>query len=451
MQRIKLTTVISKAPNILRFLCAPCCLLLFFPWCDLAFAQAQGNTEESNSHTGVVLQQADDSEAVLRSLVMQLDAPTYQAREQAQRRLVAMGQKVLVRLKRLAETEPFTGLEPRARLVAIISRIENSDLQQRLDKFLFENDPTKDYGLEAWSRFREIAGNSRSSKRMMIEMYRCWPDVLNASVGDQETFRDLTLGCVAKLRTRLFSLEGLSMGDGLTLLYCVGQFPEDIPVDAEDLTLRALATVPISPQFDNDRWKPPLHNLVSHWLGSKDVANVENALYLCNSYEIAVCRSLALRTLKKPSKLSNDAFRLALESLVRFGELQDILVIEPFLEDQTVGSPSDDFELEVLRCDIALSAIVRIAKLPHQLFFPAERFSSQTMRDFAESRRFRESWLGFSKTNPADRQASLEHWAQKRDSILSDVREDSGLDDDLLQNAESSPTSQPARNKQEGS
>ncbi|MFY7968006.1 MAG: hypothetical protein ACOVNV_02885, partial [Pirellulaceae bacterium] len=113
-----------------------------------------------------------------------LASDSFQKRQEASDRLAASGEQVLELMReRLKATQD---VEQRARLQALVRRVEDQVLGDRMDAFIRDPDPDQDHGLKAWPSFRGLMGSNRLAKQILVEIYRQQPKLADATLEGQE-------------------------------------------------------------------------------------------------------------------------------------------------------------------------------------------------------------------------------------------------------------------------
>ncbi len=126
-----------------------------------------------------------DDEEELARWIEELGSTSYRVREKAAVRLARCDSSVVVGLRQAAEAtmtrSPITVSGHRGKNLRF-------DLGKRLQAFLRESDPEKTHGFESWERFSEIAGTSRQSKRLYVDLLTAYPDLDKISPNDATQF-----------------------------------------------------------------------------------------------------------------------------------------------------------------------------------------------------------------------------------------------------------------------
>ncbi len=117
----------------------------------------------------VVQAESGTRTAEIQAWIEQLAAPSFSQREEASRQLLSIGEPA-IELLRAAKSH--SSIEVSDRAARIYTEIEKQVFESVTKHFLLQSDGSQGYGLPAWSQFREIAGDSRSSKLLFVTMLR---------------------------------------------------------------------------------------------------------------------------------------------------------------------------------------------------------------------------------------------------------------------------------------
>ena len=113
-----------------------------------------------------------------RNLVAKLESPNYAERESAAESLLKLGEDARPALEN-ALKNPHA--ETRLRVQRILARIEQGDLQRRIDAFLTSEEPDAGKDLPGWPRLEKIIGDGRTQREFYVEMLRAEGDLLSAT------------------------------------------------------------------------------------------------------------------------------------------------------------------------------------------------------------------------------------------------------------------------------
>ncbi len=147
----------------------------------LALALVEGNASPLR---------AEQKPASPAELVRRLGSPTYVERLDAAAQLARLGREAVDALRHgLRDPDP----EVRRGCRELLPRAQRSDLDIRLDEFAAEGKVKE--ALPGWARFKELAGDDSSARRLYVELYRTERGVLEQLEKDPK-------GVAAQLATR---------------------------------------------------------------------------------------------------------------------------------------------------------------------------------------------------------------------------------------------------------
>lgn len=127
---------------------------------------------------GAVATEADAAEQdQIANLVRGLGAPTFMARQHAQRMLVTFGLKAKPALEAACH-DPNHEIQKRAK--AALAAIDDVDFHVRVGTFLADDNAANDHGLAGWERYRTLVGANVASRRLFVEMQRAERELLEA-------------------------------------------------------------------------------------------------------------------------------------------------------------------------------------------------------------------------------------------------------------------------------
>ncbi len=150
-------------------------------------------------------------------LVGQLGSEVFRERDAATRKLTEMGRIALPAVvKALAET---ANAEVRERCEALRPRMEQQDVQARLDAFLADTEGKYDHKLPGWTKFHKIVGNTAASRKLYGEMYADAPTahLLALIGGDQAALSRAVLERRAEVYKRMYGQQRFIAGNGIVV------------------------------------------------------------------------------------------------------------------------------------------------------------------------------------------------------------------------------------------
>jgi hypothetical protein len=357
-----------------------------------------------------------------------LASDSFQTRQEASDRLAASGEQVLEPMRaRLKETQD---VEQRARLQALVRRVEDQVLGDRMEAFIRDPDPDQDHGLKAWPAFRRLMGSNRLSKQILVEIYRQQPKLADATLEGQDALEREVKVAAERMRQTWLSGENVELGDGLALLFAGAVTQQPLGPEIESLTMRCVQTVPLAAKIDQRQWTKPMKNLLAAWVDRLSRQSAGNGMMLVLTRNIQAGEDAARRILSEKVNDPYD-FRIACMILAKYGSVDDLTLLDKWLDDTTLYQeyvalrapfdpraepnaqmpPGGNVPIERVECrceyrDIALAASLVIAKVTlrdyHPMLAPDSRWVIQ------------EDSMGFPIANPQLRQETIDRWKAYR-------------------------------------
>jgi len=353
-----------------------------------------------------------------------LASDSFQTRQEASDRLAAFGEQVLEPMRaRLKETQD---VEQRARLQALVRRVEDQVLGDRMDAFIRDPDPDQDHGLKAWPSFRALMGSNRLAKQILVEIYRQQPKLADATLEGQESLEREVKVAAERMRQTWLSGENVELGDGLAMLFAGAVTQQPLGPEIESLTMRCVQTVPLAAKIDQRQWTKPMKNLLAAWVDRLSRQSAGNGMMLVLTRNIQAGEEAARRILSDKVNDPYD-FRIACMILAKYGTVEDLSILDKWLDDTTLYQeyvtlkapfdpraepnpqlpPGGNVPIERVECrceyrDIALAASLVIAKVPLRDFHPMLAPDSRWV--------IQEDSMGFPIANPQLRQETIDRW-----------------------------------------
>jgi hypothetical protein len=353
-----------------------------------------------------------------------LASDSFQKRQEASDRLAASGEQVLELMRdRLKATQD---VEQRARLQALVRRVEDQVLGDRMDAFIRDPDPDQDHGLKAWPSFRGLMGSNRLAKQILVEIYRQQPKLADATLEGQEALEREVKVAAERMRQTWLSGENVELGDGLAMLFAGAVTQQPLGPEIESLTMRCVQTVPLAAKIDQRQWTKPMKNLLAAWVDRLSRQSAGNGMMLVLTRNIQAGEAAARRILSEKVNDPYD-FRIACMILAKYGTVDDLALLDKWLDDTTLyqeyvalrapfdpraepnpqSPPGGNVPIERVECrceyrDIALAASLVIAKVPLRDFHPMLAPDSRWV--------IQEDSMGFPIASPQVRQETIDRW-----------------------------------------
>ena len=308
-----------------------------------------------------------NSPAEITSLVRQLGSASFSERERATRELIGRGIACRDALQQ-ATRDPDAEIRNRAR--TILATVSESDFRDRLDAFAADYDGRGGQTLPGWQRVSSVLGNSRLTRQLFVEMQRAEPELMEAYEQGGKAASD---ALDSRCRIIFEQLTHVAGGDGpvsigtLASLLLVGSAP-DVTVE-EQLAFQLYSWLIYRPAFHKNAssgpWSGPLKRVLALWIvkDSTPAATAQNLTFAA-SYELK-SEGLVLATRLLNGEMTTPQMRqLALVTLGRFGDKQQLATVEKQLQDATpcgaIQLKSTPRQVEVQIRDVALAVALHL-------------------------------------------------------------------------------------------
>jgi hypothetical protein len=275
----------------------------------------------------------------IRKWVQDLGDRQFEVRDQATAKLSSLSNKQLELLKELlaSSTDP-----------EIVVRLKTERQREIVQVFLRETDVEKDHGLKGWSSFAKVAGSNRSSKRLFLQLYDRYPMLVEEPLEDPKLAAEFGLGIIRSIQQQEMGRSEPDKIDGLVILYCscLASTSEEYKANLAAMSLRVLLRAPYNQALRDPQAKRAIENMVEIWSQNiEDSYEQTIALQVMLESNLTTAKSLAVRMLetaaKTESKDKNDQYDpkdllKAFQVMFRFGKIEDIPLLEKWLENQDV-------------------------------------------------------------------------------------------------------------------
>ena len=380
----------------------------------------------------------------LRQWIQELGDSRFEVRDRASGKLSKLSTDQLDNLQELLKgsTDP----EITVRLSSVVAKLKAERQQQIVSGFLRDSDILNDHGLHGWSSFARVAGPSRSSKRLFLQLYERHAELVEEALEDPKLATERGRKVLSRIQdSEIRRTEG-DKSDGLALLYCAcaSQGDEDSQIAA--MALRILLRAPYNQCLRDPQSKRPIETMMEQWAGTIDGSYEQTtALQIMVEANLSPVRSLAKRmllsydsnknpTAKDPNKpidpnepidpVEPRDIARAFQVFFKFGKAEDLPLLEKWLDNTDVceeisslnppglmvprqpipGAPDRPMATVELR-DAALLACMQIAGMDYRLHFPTVRNSALWG--------FIPSSIALKTDSEAVRAARLEAWKQR--------------------------------------
>jgi hypothetical protein len=282
----------------------------------------------------------------IRKWVQDLGDRQFEVRDQATAKLSSLSNKQLELLKELlaSSTDP----EIVVRLSSVVAKLKTERQREIVQVFLRETDVEKDHGLKGWSSFAKVAGSNRSSKRLFLQLYDRYPMLVEEPLEDPKLAAEFGLGIIRSIQQQEMGRSEPDKIDGLVILYCscLASTSEEYKANLAAMSLRVLLRAPYNQALRDPQAKRAIENMVEIWSQNiEDSYEQTIALQVMLESNLTTAKSLAVRMLetaaKTESKEKKDQYDpkdllKAFQVMFRFGKIEDIPLLEKWLENQDV-------------------------------------------------------------------------------------------------------------------
>lgn len=299
----------------------------------------------------------EETTSRVRALVSQLDSPSFAEREASASDLLRLGESAITALRSIL-SQPHLSLEARSRVQTVVLQLEREKFESLSKSFLVDTDPTHSYGLPAWESYAKVAGSSRTSKLIFLDMLRQQPELMRMlddcgptpSLEQQKEIESASLRLAVNLRNRRMArAEYPEVGDVLAVLFSTCMLQQQTPVPVNDFLLSSIRMTPVASYVQRKGHGKVIRALYNDWLPKTHDAAADNALNIVLVYDLSSGRELGRRFLA--SNYSSSTRVLALQTLSRFGDESDLDRLLPLLNDETLCRTfkQDQFPIDLLR------------------------------------------------------------------------------------------------------
>jgi hypothetical protein len=201
--------------------------------------------------------------------------------------------------------------------------------------------------LDGWQSFSQVAGANRSSKRLFLELFDRYPELV-----EQPLATSKEAAVLAKRVARGIQEEELKRGegsgaDGLALLYCLCAMDPSEEATLSTLSLRVFLRAPYNQFFRDPQAKKPMEVMMERWASSLEGgADQTSAILIMLEAELNTVLAVARRMLQQidgPNRAEADELLIALQVMFRFGKKEDLPLLERWLACTDVSEESVSF------------------------------------------------------------------------------------------------------------
>ncbi len=187
-------------------------------------------------------------------LVEQLGSSSFIDREQATRKLAALG---LEPRRELLAGMRGSNPEIKWRCTMLWEIIREADFDHRAEAFLRDSEGTDSYEFPGWDAFRKTFGPSQSSRQLFVAMQRSEPwlwEEFASGGSDLSRFQERDTQLRAELKDWRARLE-IEAPSALTLLYLAMQYTQTRSATSSDGANRESRLAPTETRWMNELWE----------------------------------------------------------------------------------------------------------------------------------------------------------------------------------------------------
>lgn len=302
--------------------------------------------------------------ARVATLVKQLGARTFAARQRAQKAIVAVGVPAKEALQAACHDADW---EVRSRARQALAAILEVEFETQLNAFLADETSAAGQRLPGWERFSLAAGDTSAARRLFGDMQRAERALMQAD-DDPEHASRLLEQRAAHFAQQMADAPGaqqprISLGSIAAIIF-VASNPEVPVADSTGLAIDRLALQ--TPFFNAMNLRPtaePLRKLIGALIARPfdadslvSYCNVDIALHYDLKEIVGPSKQLLVGAAAPASRL-----RYPILALGKFGSVEHVPIIEPLLKDARpadVPNRRQDSGTEVR--DVALAVLVHL-------------------------------------------------------------------------------------------
>lgn len=294
---------------------------------------AAGQQDASSTRPASAAREASQA---MEQWVKQLASPIFHERETATQKLLQLGAEALPHLKSAASKD----VETQHRLRLLITRIETERFESLSESFLLDRDAENSYGLPGWRVFADLAGASRTSKLLFLDMIQQQPKLaeLVEDAAKHSSARDRLLQATIERSLQLsedrLRFRRPEIGDVVAILISASMFEGQLPIEINELLDTSARIVPVSTYMGRRGYGAVLRRMYRPWIPKTHQAIAFSALDLSLHYGLETGAEVSRRHLSDNFDVPTREY--AIHCLARFGDRSDIPRLLPLLEDKAV-------------------------------------------------------------------------------------------------------------------
>lgn len=348
--------------------------------------------------TCVPARSEDPTRETILAWIADLSSSEFAVRDRATRQLndVTIEQLGLLTDQLASATDP----EVVVRLSGVVSKLRYERQQNIIRTFLRDPDMNQTHELDGWKSFSEVAGANRSSKRLFLELFERYPELVEKPLESSQQAFDASAFVARAIQESMVRLGEGSEVDGLALLYCLCVMDARGDRHMASSGLRILGRFPYNQLIRDPQAKRPMEALMERWALSLPTASEQTrAILIMVESDLTSVQRVARKMLQQrqgPERAEPEDVLIGMQMMFRFGQEEDLPAIEPWLDctdvcaeltalgfpgglaDQPSGLPlparderNTQRTLEIR--DAAVLACMRITGMEYRNYFPGLR------------------------------------------------------------------------------
>jgi len=345
--------------------------------------------------------QAKQQAQATDDLIEQLGSERFSERERATEQLIRLGISAVVQLELAARSEDR---EVRQRCQLVLSVVQELDFARRLKSFDQNVAGDKSYGLPGWKRYRELVGNTPSSRSLFVQMQKAERDLLGAESESARVGAKILERRCQRLRLSIQIFRTRHELPPIAAALFVATKPD---VRLDNSTNTSLIILCKQYAFESGMksnvQRSTLRKLFAAWILKEDALPAYELLIMALQFNIDQSLPRARVLARGYKKVNEYDLRSAILCLAKFGGLDDIAQLKLVMEDERVISryPHNSLTYTVEMRDLVLAALLKLTdREPSTFGYGRLRFQEPFVFDIRS--------LGFARDE--DRQVAIAKW-----------------------------------------
>lgn len=229
-----------------------------------------------------------------------------------------------------------TDPEVKVRLSGVVAKLKHERQQNIIRIFLRDPDMSQTHELEGWKTFSEVAGANRSSKRLFLELFDRYPELVEKPLESSQQAFDASAVVSRSIQDSMIQLGDGDEVDGLALLYCLCAMDAHGDQRMASSALRILGRYPYNQMLRDPQAKRPMEVLVERWaLSLQSGSDLTRAMLIMVESELTSLRRVARKMLQERQGLERadpEDVLIGLQMMFRFGQEEDLPILEAWLD-----------------------------------------------------------------------------------------------------------------------